>query len=117
MVARLTAQKAPQHFLDVATTMQQAHKNLRFLWVGDGDFAQQWDQTVAQRGLERAVMRVGWQDEVQPWLAATDAYLHTAAYEGLPLSILEALGFWPANIPHCTDGGRGSCFQHRRRST
>jgi glycosyltransferase involved in cell wall biosynthesis len=93
MVARLTAQKAPQHFLDVATSMQQQHENVRFLWVGDGDFAQQWDQTVAQRGLERAVMRVGWQEEVQPWLAATDAYLHTAAYEGLPLSILEALSF------------------------
>ncbi|MEM7385883.1 MAG: glycosyltransferase, partial [Verrucomicrobiota bacterium] len=25
------------------------------------------------------------------WLAATDAYLHTAAYEGLPLAIIEAL--------------------------
>ncbi|MGK0185219.1 MAG: glycosyltransferase involved in cell wall biosynthesis [Verrucomicrobiales bacterium] len=93
MVARLTAQKAPQHFLDIATEMQGKHDHLQFLWVGDGDFAAEWDQIVAQSGLHHSVKRIGWQDNVQPWLAATDAYLHTAAYEGLPLSILEALSF------------------------
>ena len=93
MVARLTAQKAPQHFLDIAASLQQQHRNLRFLWVGDGDFAEQSDQTVTQQNLKQSVMRIGWQDDVKPWLAASDAYLHTAAYEGLPLSILEALSF------------------------
>lgn len=93
MVARLTAQKAPQHFLDIATDMKRRHQNLRFLWVGDGDFAKEWDHVVSERGLKDSVTRIGWQDDVQPWLAAADAYLHTAAYEGLPLSILEALSF------------------------
>ena len=93
MVARLTAQKAPERFLDVATALRDKHANARFLWVGDGDFAEVWDRAVAERNLAHTVTRIGWQNDVRPWLAAADAYLHSAAYEGLPLSILEALSF------------------------
>lgn len=90
-VGRLVPQKRPLTFLDQAARILASQPNVRFLWVGDGIMANEWDQEIHRLGLAHAVQRVGWQMEVTPFLFASDLFLHVAEFEGLPLAILEAM--------------------------
>jgi glycosyltransferase involved in cell wall biosynthesis len=91
-VARLTAQKDPMGFLDTAVRIAKRYEHARFIWVGDGDWQQRWDQAVATRGMGNVVRQIGWQTDVRPWLHGADVYLHVAKFESfLPLSVLEAM--------------------------
>jgi len=90
-VGRLVPQKRPLTFLDQAARILASQPDVRFLWVGDGAMANEWDQGIHQLGLAHAVQRIGWQMDVTPFLFASDLFLHVAEFEGLPLAILEAM--------------------------
>jgi glycosyltransferase involved in cell wall biosynthesis len=90
-VGRLVPQKRPLAFLDQAARILTIRPNARFLWVGDGNLADEWDKTIRQLNVAQAVRRVGWQMDVTPFLFAADLFLHVAEFEGLPLAILEAM--------------------------
>lgn len=90
-VARMVDQKRPGLFLDIALRAVQENPNLRFLWVGDGALTKEWDARVADARAEGKIRRLPWQTDVRPYLAAADLYLHTAAYEGCPFALLEAM--------------------------
>ncbi|PAW77824.1 MAG: hypothetical protein B9S32_09485 [Verrucomicrobia bacterium Tous-C9LFEB] len=90
-VARMVEQKRPQLFLDLALRYHQHNRQARFLWVGDGTHTEEWDERVQEAGAGEWIRRLSWQQEVAPYLAAADLYLHTAAYEGCPFSLLEAM--------------------------
>ena len=91
MTARLTGQKNPTRFLEVAQQLHETVPNARFLWIGGGDLELYWKTEIAKRSMDGYVTRLDWQDNVRPWLAASDAYLHTAAFEGMPFAIIEAM--------------------------
>ena len=90
-VGRLVPQKRPLVFLELAARIHARLSHARFVWVGDGTLAPEWDAWVTQRGLGHVIRRTGWQKNVRDFLFATDVFLHTAEFEGLPLAILEAL--------------------------
>ncbi len=90
-VGRMVPQKRPLVFLEYAERILSHLPTARFIWVGDGPLASEWDACVASRGLAHAIQRIGWQQEVRDFLFAADVFLHTAEFEGLPLAILEAL--------------------------
>lgn len=83
---RLGLQKDPAAFLQVVENARSLLPGLRATWIGDGD-----------PGLRESLVRsgvtvTGWipKDDVAAALAAADVYLHTAAWEGFPLAVLEA---------------------------
>ncbi len=107
-VGRFVPQKRPLVFLEEAIRIRASVPASRFLWIGAApaqSFAwvgsqtqlggtplqETWNQRVAASGMEGAIEIIGWQKEVIPYLAAADLYLHSAAYEGLPFSLLEAM--------------------------
>ena len=51
------------------------------------------DRAVRERGLGDAVTFLGWRDDVDRLLAASDGYVHAARWEGpaLPLAVMEAM--------------------------
>ncbi|WP_345262753.1 glycosyltransferase [Nocardioides nanhaiensis] len=86
-VGRLCAQKDP--YFVAAALQELRHRGVPFehTWVGDGDV----DMRAA---LESSGSRVaGWQseDEVIRQMDAADAFLHSAAWEGSPVTTEEAL--------------------------
>ncbi|WP_354512351.1 glycosyltransferase [Paenarthrobacter sp. 4246] len=86
MVGRIARQKDPAFFSEVAAALRSKVPSVRFQWIGDGD-------PELRRGLERAGIQVtGWLDNpgVAESLASSSVYVHSAAYEGFPLSILDA---------------------------
>lgn len=84
-VGRITFAKNPKLFNDIAMHFR-CDKRIKFVWIGDGEL----------RGeLENAdnLEVTGWLDaqEVRMKLQKVDVYLSTSLWEGLPLSVLEAM--------------------------
>lgn len=95
-VARLVPQKDPARFLQLASALHQREPLTRFLWIGDGDMRSTFEQRAIECGLAGIVDCTGWSNDPRRYLAGADLYLHPAAYEGLPLAILEAMA---ASLP------------------
>jgi glycosyltransferase involved in cell wall biosynthesis len=86
MLGRISPQKGPDFFRRAVELSQASALPLRWIWIGGGEAAD-------ERALREAGAEVtGWLSRSQAlgWLAAADVYVHTAAWEGLPLSMLEA---------------------------
>jgi len=99
-IGRMEAQKRPLLFLELAGRLHQRVPRARFVWIGDGSLTAQWDAWVADHKLGQVISRVGWQTDVKPFLFAADLFLHTAAYEGLPFALIEAMSAGlPCAIP------------------
>jgi len=81
---RIVSQKGPKMFNDLALRFREL-KNFEFVWIGDG---------VDKELLSAENIRVsGWlsAEDVQKEIKASDLYLSTSKYEGLPLAVLEAM--------------------------
>lgn len=84
-VGRICAQKDPAF---LAAAARAGDSSTKWIWVGDGDPA-------LRRVLEDAgVVVTGWlaREEVLALLGTADVYVHTASWEGAPVSVLEAVG-------------------------
>ena len=90
-VGRMMPQKRPLLFLEIAARVLREMPNAKFLWIGDGDLAEEWDREVAAKALADKVRRLPWQSDAPAFLAAADVFLHVAEFEGLAFAILEAL--------------------------
>lgn len=89
MVGRLSPQKDPGYFEAVVAELRR-HAEIEAIWFGDGD-----DAYISR--LENADIDVtGWvsPSTVSRGLAEAHLYIHTAAWEGFPISLLDA---------HCLD--------------
>jgi glycosyltransferase involved in cell wall biosynthesis len=86
MLGRISPQKGPDFFRRAVELSRAASLPFRWIWVGGGEPAD-------ERRLREAGAEVtGWLSRSQAlgWLAHADLYVHTAAWEGLPVSVLEA---------------------------
>ena len=90
-VGRMTLQKRPMLFLDLAERIRRRMPAAKFLWVGDGAMSAEWDRHVAAKSLGHFVDRLPWQQDVTASFAAADVFLHVANYEGLAFAILESM--------------------------
>jgi len=90
-VGTMARQKRPLDFLARAGEILARFPKAKFLWVGDGALAQAWDDWVAAHRLGKAIRRLPWRNDVPSLLQAADVFLHVAEFEGLPLTILEAM--------------------------
>lgn len=88
-VGRVGAQKDPDFFRAAVLRLRRAGRpSLDARWIGDGD------DRVARLRLERAGIPVsGWLSsfDAHKALGSAGVYLHTARWEGFPVSILEAV--------------------------
>lgn len=89
MTGRISSQKDPDFFIEVAGKVRELRSGTRFTWIGDGLAA-------PRERLEAAGVRVtGWlsASELAAELASPMVYFHSARYEGFPLSVLDAAAF------------------------
>jgi glycosyltransferase involved in cell wall biosynthesis len=91
-VGRACEQKGPTRFAELAARFHYADEPARFVWVGAGDA--HYEQVLRAAGVEVT----GWvsQDEVRAQLARAHVYVQTSHWEGLPLSVLQAMA---AGVP------------------
>lgn len=91
-MGRICEQKAPETFATLAARFKIAEVPARFIWIGEGDAG-------AEARLRAAGVEVtGWLEaaDVRRLLEEATVYVQTSRWEGLPLSVLQALA---AGVP------------------
>jgi glycosyltransferase involved in cell wall biosynthesis len=89
-VGRLTRQKDPLAFVDFVAAVRARLPGIRAIWVGDGELRAEMEGRVAALDLQGAFTITGWIDDVRPYLAASDLFVSTAAYESFGYATAEA---------------------------
>ena len=102
-VGRLSRQKDPIFFAEICEQLLASERPPQVTWIGDG--SDEYKRRLARAGATVT----GWvgRGHLEKELKAASIYIHTAQYEGMPLSILEAASFGIPilirNIPHLAD--------------
>lgn len=92
LVARLDPIKDHATALEVAARVQQTHPDFRLLLVGEGPSRPAIEAHIAARGLAGTVHLLGLRSDVPRLLAAADLFLLTSRSEGIPVTLIEAMG-------------------------
>jgi len=97
-VGRLTNQKGPHIFLEIAENILRERHNVQFLVVGDGDMMGKLLETVAQKGISDRFHFTGFieQDKLAEIYARAAVYCMPSVSEPFGLAAIEAAD---ANLP------------------
>lgn len=92
-VGRIALQKDPETFVKIAAELKSEINNVYFVWVGDGDLKDELLELVEDFGVGDRFIVTGKQDsrEIPYLLSVMDVFLFTSRFEGLPISVLEAM--------------------------
>lgn len=92
-VGRLDHQKNPLLLIDAFARVAGAQPDTVLIVVGEGVLRPQVEQRIAELGLGSRVVLAGLQPPAQiaRMLSASDLYVMSSAYEGMPISVLEAM--------------------------
>jgi len=88
MIARFVAQK--DHML-LIEALSGIDRDWRLLLIGDGPLRPRVEEAIAGAGLQQRVECLGDRSDVAGLLASSDLFVLATKWEGLPLSILEAM--------------------------
>jgi glycosyltransferase involved in cell wall biosynthesis len=91
MVACLKPQKSPQDFIKLAFLIKDALPNVKFVLTGDGVLRGHIEELIKRFNLENNVILTGWRRDIPCMLSAMDVFVLTSLWEGLPVSVLEAM--------------------------
>ena len=91
IIARLTQQKAHTVLFDALAQTPEL-SSLHLLVVGDGDLREELTNKVRALGLQDRVHLLGARRDLGDLLAASDIFVMPSLWEGLPLSMILAMG-------------------------
>ena len=103
-IGRYTAQKSQHIIVEIARRLVPEHPNLKFGIIGWGPREAELRALIAQHGLESHVRLLIKRTDVPDLLMASDIYLSTSDWEGMPLSMIEAMA---ASLPIVTTNVEG----------
>ncbi|MEZ7171863.1 glycosyltransferase family 4 protein [Sporosarcina sp. OR05] len=89
MIARFAPPKMQQHLLEVLIDLKHLPWVMQF--VGDGPTKESVERFAIDHGIGDKVHFEGWREDIEELLANADVCMLISEFEGLPLSILEAM--------------------------
>jgi len=93
MISCFKPQKSPQDFIKLSFLVNRILPNVKFLLVGDGILRNQVKKLINKFQLQNKVILTGWRRDIPRILSAIDVFVLTSLWEGLPISVLEAIAF------------------------
>ncbi|WP_309089151.1 glycosyltransferase [Domibacillus sp.] len=93
-LGRLSNQKNPKLFLDIALACKEKGLRVKFLWIGDGELRGFVENFIKEKQLNGYVEILGWlpyEKAIKRLKQEGTIYIQTSLWEGLPLTILEAM--------------------------
>jgi glycosyltransferase involved in cell wall biosynthesis len=87
-VMRFNSQKNITAMLDIAQKLSD-DKNFIFILIGDGEEKSSIEKKIRESKMENVEL-LGYQENVNEYLHASDMFLSTSLWEGLPYSLIEA---------------------------
>jgi glycosyltransferase involved in cell wall biosynthesis len=104
MVSCLKAQKSPLDFVKAAALIKEEIPGVYFVLVGDGPLRRKVEQLRRRLGLKDNFLVLGWREDVMDIIPLFDAVVLTSLWEGLPISLLEAVYFGKPIVATNVDG-------------
>ena len=86
-ISRFDYQKNMSLAYEIAQNFKD-NPDIVFLWLGDGDDRVKFEFMAQKDGAN--IIFTGFTDEIPAYLSATDIYLSTSRWEGLPYALIEA---------------------------
>jgi len=90
-VARLMPQKAQQYLVEAAARVVATRPDVRFVIVGYGPLSDDVMALAHKLGIGDKISITGIRADVPDILAASDLFVLSSLWEGMPLSLLEAM--------------------------
>ncbi len=90
-VARMTAQKGPFDFVQMVATLLQRIPSVSVVWCGDGELRDQVEGLARELGVAGRLHFLGYRTDVLDIVAASDLFVLTSHWEGLPYTVLDAM--------------------------
>jgi len=91
MVACFKPQKSPLDFIEVARLVNKIVPESRFLLIGDGILRKKIEAQITKLDLSKKIILTGWRRDIPKILSTIDVFLLTSLWEGVPISVLEAM--------------------------
>ena len=91
ILSNFKKQKSPMDVVNIAAQLTKKMPGVLFLWAGDGLFRAKVEAKIAQWSLESNFKLLGWRQDVDRLLAASDVMLLVSRHEGLPRVVLQAM--------------------------
>jgi len=106
MVACFKPQKAPQDFIKMASLVNEVLPEVKFILIGDGILRKKIEYLIRQLKLQKQIVLLGWRRDIPRILSALDIFVLTSLWEGLPISVLEAMASSKSVVVTDTGGVR-----------
>jgi len=90
-IGRLWKQKAPKNFIKAMPIVLEKCPDTMFLLVGDGPLKDELIELVKKLNIQEKVLFMGWRKDINEILKVFDIFVQTSLWEGLSLSIMEAM--------------------------
>jgi glycosyltransferase involved in cell wall biosynthesis len=103
-VGNFKPQKNPMDLAKTATAALKEDPTLHFLLVGDGELRPKVESWVNQEGFASNVHFLGWRRDIPEILTASNIFLLTSRWEGLPRALVEAFAARRPAICYAVDG-------------
>ncbi len=103
-IGRLSYQKNFSLFIQVAAAVLARRPNAYFVIAGTGPEEQQLRDRATQLGIDQRLRFLGYVGDMPNFYPAVDALLLTSRYEGLPITILEAMATGITIVSSMLDG-------------
>ena len=91
-VGRFNDQKNHKGLLEAFAEIVKSRPNCCLKLIGDGSLQQEMEQYAEKLGIREKVSFLGNQTSVYPFLQEADVFLLPSKFEGMPMSIIEAMG-------------------------
>jgi glycosyltransferase involved in cell wall biosynthesis len=92
-VCRLSAQKNPLYFLELASELLSVDSstNIYFVLIGDGSLRKQCEDYININRLQKRIFLLGSREDAAALMGDFDVFCLFSLWEGLPLTIIEAM--------------------------
>ena len=104
VLARLSEQKGLTYLVSAMPAILAAHPETHLLLVGDGPLQEDLAAQARSLGVDHRTHFVGYRANTVDFLRAMDLFVLPSLYEGMPLSVLEAMGAGLPVVATAVDG-------------
>lgn len=89
MVGRISEQKSPETFVEIANKLKSKIENCYFILVGDGELRSRVEKKIDEYSLKDKFLITGWTSEVARYVSTFNVALLTSKWEGFGLVLTE----------------------------
>lgn len=90
-VGRLSEEKGVRYLIHAASLLKKDKESFKLLILGDGPKRYELETLARLQGVDENIEFLGFQNDIEKWLPALDAFVLPSLSEGTPMALLEAM--------------------------